>query len=331
MSALTTPGDERAFRHARGAVGAPADERFAREPAGQPPDCVSASGNLWIAPADRAALAAAGLDTFAALWNASRGTLLRQLPDRENRRLLWPRLDEAGSSEDSIAGSAAAAPQAGYLKKHVARRRRGGARPWLVFRRGPSPARVEAQAIAQLEAAGIPTVRLIAWGEGADAEGWPASLVLVEELAGYTQLDHFLRQRFPARQPGIATRRDLGLQRLRQQVAHLAARLHAVGWCHRDLYCCHFFVRETAPNEFDVRLIDLQRARRLGWWPGRWIVKDLAQLAYSAPRERLTVGDRMAVLRHYLGTRRLGPAGARLARAVVARQRRMERTIGLHP
>ena len=70
-------------------------------------------------------------------------------------------------------------------------------------------------------------------------------------------------------------------------MAEIARRFHAAGYNHRDFYTCHFLVKEPAPGQFDVRLIDLQRVQRRRWFRRRWIVKDLAQLAYSAPRDRI--------------------------------------------
>ena len=58
-------------------------------------------------------------------------------------------------------------------------------------------------------------------------------------------------------------------------------------------------------------------------------MKDLAQLAYSAPRDRITRTCRMAFLRWYLGVKKLRPEDKRLVRAVLAKQRRIERKEGL--
>ncbi|MFP3870721.1 MAG: lipopolysaccharide kinase InaA family protein [Syntrophobacteria bacterium] len=68
-----------------------------------------------------------------------------------------------------------------------------------------------------------------------------------------------------------------------EKLAAFAGRFHALGLSHQDFYLCHLFWN-TVTRE--VALIDLQRIRfhggssrqpRLGW-----IVKDLAQLDYSA-------------------------------------------------
>lgn len=122
-----------------------------------------------------------------------------------------------------------------------------------------TPADQEAQGIRLLQQANIPTVPLVAWGHLTDGR----SFLITEDLAGYRPADQLganLEQALPA-------------------LAQLAAKLHAANLHHRDLYLCHFFVNEQ--NE--VRLIDAGRVKQLPGRPfrWRWIVKDLAQAAYS--------------------------------------------------
>ncbi len=80
-----------------------------------------------------------------------------------------------------------------------------------------------------------------------------------------------------------------------------------------------------------MNLIDLQRVEHRRKFRGRWLVKDLAQLSYSAPRDRISWTQRLAFMKHYLGVRKLRPQDKRLIRQVLAKQRLMERTLGVHP
>ena len=107
-------------------------------------------------------------------------------------------------------------------------------------------------------------------------------------------------------------------------MADVASRFHRQGYNHRDLYCCHFFIREPRPGDFDVRLIDLQRVQHRARWRRRWIVKDLAQLAYSAPRERVSRTSRMAFIKAYLGVSKLTTKHKRLIRRVLLKKWLME-------
>lgn len=268
---------------------------------------------MWVAPEFLGCLEHAGLASFEQMMTNQSGSLLRTLPDRENWRL---ELTHAG------------APRVMYLKRHRERSRLRWRWP-LLRRVGPSSAgRTEAINIGLLDRHGLASMPLVAYGDRL-VRGVRESFVLTAELTGFTQLDHFLRRRFltVAEEP----RRDRALARLIDAVADVARRFHAAGFNHRDFYACHFFIREPCREQFDVHLIDLQRVERRRRLRRRWVVKDLAQLAYSAPRERITATRRLAFMRRYLGVPRLRPADKRLIRQVVAKWRAMERRLGAHP
>jgi len=274
----------------------------------------SGDGKMWLDSRFRSELEAAGLASFDAVMASSRGQCLRVLDDRENWRL-------------ELCGARQSARRV-YLKRHRVRtwwsrlRAKCGAGP------SETAGRVEARNIRRLAADRIACMELVAYGEDLRSDGRLESFVLTEELEGHQPLDDFIRARFPAsrRRRTVSQRRDL--YRLIREVADVARKLHHAGYNHRDLYCCHFFVREPARGRFEVKLIDLQRVERRRRFRRRWLVKDLAQLAYSAPRDCIKRTDRLAFMRHYLGTRRLGPGGKRLVRAVLGKQQRMERREG---
>lgn len=187
-------------------------------------------------------------------------------------------------------------------------------------------------------------MRLVAFGEKLHPHGLLESFVLTEELVGFTQLDHFLHDRFPTRHASSPTPRNPDLQQLIRVVATVAAKFHKLGYNHRDLYCCHFFIKEksaaegspsadsidavsgeaNSPSPFQVNLIDLQRVQHRHRFRHRWLVKDLAQLAYSAPRDRISRVDKMTFMKRYLGVRKLRPSDKRLIRRILAKQQQME-------
>jgi heptose I phosphotransferase len=210
-----------------------------------------------------------------------------------------------------------------YLKKHRVRTWWTWLRARLGLRPQPGAGRIEAENVRALAALGIPAMRVVACGEKLYEDGWFESFLLTEELAGYVELEGFLRRRFPV----SGTRRvpNADLSRLLRQVADITRRLHAAGYNHRDLNCYHFLVKELKPGEFDVRLIDLQRTQRRRWRRRRWIVKDLSQLAASAPAEPIGCREQIAFLRHYLGVRKLRPADKRLVRSILLKERWMAR------
>jgi len=149
-----------------------------------------------------------------------------------------------------------------YLKRYRGRAAASAGREWL--------------RLADLQAAGIPCPERVAFGERRGLLGPREGLVITLGIAGAEQADRWILDR-----PG--RRRDLI-----EAVAGLARRFHDAGFHHRDLYLCHFFVREAAgrdgaggPPPLEVFLIDLQRCRRLGLRARRWLVKDLAQVHVS--------------------------------------------------
>ena len=279
------------------------------------------AGRMWANPEFVPQLERAGLASLASVMASQSGRLLRTLSDRENWRLEF---DGAGQRR-----------QAMYLKKHRIRSWSCWLRAKLGAGPGATPGRIEAHNVERLQRSGIAAMRLVAYGEGLRGDGVAESFVLTEELAGYLPLDDFLRRRFepinqtPAQIPAV--QRDPRLARLIADVADVAARFHGEGFNHRDLYCCHFFIREASRGRFLVNLIDLQRVERRRWLRRRWVVKDLAQLAYSAPRERITRTCRLAFIKRYFQVERLLPEHKRLIRQVLAKQRAMERRLGAHP
>ena len=257
----------------------------------------------------------AGLTGFEAVMATSNGRCLRALGDRENWHL---RLHGAGRPSRGV-----------YLKKHHVRTWRSRLRAKLRIGPGRTAGRVEAQNVKALTADGIDVMGLLAYGEKLHDDGLLESFVLTEELEGYTELHKFLHHRFAEDQSHRPTARDRDLARLIRQVARIVGQFHAAGYNHRDLYCCHFFIREREPGEFEIRLIDLQRVQHRRRFRRRWLVKDLAQLVWSAPRDRIKCTHKLAFMRHYLGVPKLRPADKRLIREVLAKQHVMERRLGI--
>jgi heptose I phosphotransferase len=271
-------------------------------------------GRMWWDGRYRGGLCRAGLTNFDAVMASLAGQCLRALEDRENWHLQLTDADQQ--------------PYGVYLKKHHVRTWRSRVRAKLGADAPETAGRVEAQNVASLTAEGIDVMNLVAYGQRLRANGLVESFVLTEELAGYVELEHFLRRRFAPIGSHGSSSRDHELLGLIRQLARIVRRFHAAGYNHRDLYCCHFFVKEPTTGRFEIRLIDLQRVQRRRLFRRRWLVKDLAQLGWSAPRDRITCTHKMAFFRHYLGVRRLRPADKRLLRRVLAKQRAMQRRLG---
>jgi len=143
---------------------------------------------------------------------------------------------------------------------------------------------LEAQNLRALEMEHIPGPTMVAWGELKDGRGF----VMTEDLAGYAPADKLIKA-------------GLAFESILLPTADLTARLHQANLHHRDLYLCHFFVREDR-GQFDIRLIDAARIGRLNNFVTRrrWIAKDLSQFWYSTTALPVTDDQRRRWLARYL-------------------------------
>jgi heptose I phosphotransferase len=272
------------------------------------------NGRMWRDRRFDAPLSHAGLLAFEQIMAKADGRCEKILDDREvwHYRVRVP--------EDGIRGL--------YLKKHHVRSIGSRLRALLGIRPAVTPARIEAANTVALSTEGIAVMRMIAYGERLRADGMEESFVITEELENYSEMHHYLRRKYGLSPLVRCSDRDHDLKQLVSHIAKIAHRFHEAGYNHRDFYCCHFLVKDVAPNSREIRLIDLQRVQRRRWFRRRWIVKDLAQLAWSAPSCCIKSTHKMAFIREYLGVKKLRPADKRLIRSVLAKQRRMERRLG---
>jgi hypothetical protein len=120
--------------------------------------------------------------------------------------------------------------------------------------------------------------------------GTVGSFFLSEEIPGGAPADDFWKAN---REPAV---REAALAAL----ADCARRFHQADLFHRDFYWCHFFVRPVGGGKLSAHLIDLQRVLRKPMLRARWLVKDLGQFWYSAPRE-VTSAQRKAWFERYRG------------------------------
>jgi heptose I phosphotransferase len=148
-----------------------------------------------------------------------------------------------------------------------------------------TPAERELQAAEALRAAGVPATQALAWGKQKRG-GRERSFVVLCAAPG-EPADKFLKGKAPAT-----------LRKLARGIAALARKLHTAGQRHRDFYLCHIFAAESAAD-IELTLIDLQRVFRPGDATGRWRVKDLAQLNYSAMEVGVTEIQRLRFFRDY--------------------------------
>ena len=227
------------------------------------------------------ALEAHSLTTFDAIFNLAGGTVVRSVGSRSTAKIL---LNAEGPA------------QSFYVKRHGAASLKERVKPVLHLSKPILGARNEWEAILRFHAAGIPTMTPVAYGESGER-----SLVMTEDLGtSRTLLDwvNDMAGSRPMRTRAVSGDNGTVKRALLEHVANIARRMHASGLFHQDFYLNHMLCCGD-PSRLDVRVIDLGRVRERRGQATRWIMKDLAQLDYSA--RQLSCADRLRFLRLYLG------------------------------
>ncbi len=180
---------------------------------------------------------------------------------------------------------------------------------------------IEWRNIRRLVAAGVPTMRPIAFAETMAGPRESGSLLCTEQVAGEA-LERWLPAQWNA---AVAKFGFAWRKRFVEDLAATVRRLHGANLCHRDLYTSHIFVAIGADGTVRFSLIDLQRMFRVRLRRRRWWIKDLAALAASAPAGLISRTDRLRFLRVYLGADRADKSVRRWWRAIEAKAGRMMR------
>ena len=156
----------------------------------------------------------------------------------------------------------------------------------------------EWRAIHKLKALNVETMTPVAYG----CEGWnPAKLnsaLITEALEHCISLEHFCAD-WPVNPPPVRLKWTL-IKRL----AEMSGRLHCNGVNHRDMYICHFLLRQPwdgSEQNLHLYLIDLHRVQIRRKTPGRWVIKDIGALYFSAMEIGLTQRDLFRFMKWYSG------------------------------
>ncbi len=166
-----------------------------------------------------------------------------------------------------------------------------------------------------LQSVGIATFKPLAWGWQGTWGRHQKSFVVMSELEGKSL------ERWLAESPLSESHSDwIKKKILVGNVAALARRFHGAGWFHRDFYLCHIFIEESG-SDIKLSLLDLARVFRPRWRIERWLIKDLAQLDYSTPRQTFSRAMRLRFAKLYMGCDRLSPSHKSLLRKIAQRSK----------
>ena len=169
--------------------------------------------------------------------------------------------------------------------------------------------------IEQVGLSGIPVVTPVARGSQTWKNIEIASFLVTEALYGAIALDEILQDDF--------FRMEFGERNiLSHKLAALIRRFHDQGFNHQDLYLNHIFM----DSERRFYLLDLQRVELKSPLHDYRVIKDLAQLNYSAKSTwRLSSGRRLRFLLSYLGIGRLDQRARQMLLRIVAKTARIAR------
>jgi hypothetical protein len=270
---------------------------LAEDPPAEPGVIALDEGRILASPAALPVLRANQLDSFNRVM-ACQGFTMRAVPGRSTIRL------------DLAAGGTR--PRRAFLKRYEPQ--------YLSWWRWPlralrwpgcaDEALHEWRMIHTLRAHGFHTPLPLAVGQHTVGGLVTRSFVLTAEIEDGIAAHEYLRALSGAARRAMVRR-----------IAELTRRFHQAGFVHKDYYLNHILI--VAPpggvDEPKLFLIDLQRVRGPGRVGGRWLVKDLAALIYSAQLVHATRSDLLAFYKTCLGRPRLDAHDKRFIRRILTR------------
>jgi heptose I phosphotransferase len=171
--------------------------------------------------------------------------------------------------------------------------------------------------IAAVKSLGINVAERVAVGERRIWGREVASFIMTEALYGAKSLEESAASLFSGKASGDVLKRE---RKLIDAAAAVGRELHSHCMYHQDFYLSHFFLGQAD----ELYLIDLQRVIRRSSPSRRYMIKDLAQLNYSAETTGwLSRTDRLRFFVRYRGIDKLGPDDKALIRKIMAKSRRI--------
>ena len=192
-------------------------------------------------------------------------------------------------------------------------------RSWLSAHSRVSCAAFSSQSANELAAAGINTPKTLFYGEQWGTFFETRSFIITENIPNAESLERKLPDCFNS----PATVEKLELRRkFIAQLASFIGKFHKTDYRHRDLYLSHIFYSDSG----DFYLIDLARAFKPIIRSQRFLIKDIAQLYYSAPSRYFSRTDRLRFYFSYIGQEdKLTGKDKTFIRRITNKARRMAR------
>lgn len=191
-------------------------------------------------------------------------------------------------------------------------------RNWLMSRSRVSCGLISFKSASELAAVGINTPKSLFYGEQWGYFFERRSFIITEKIPNAESLERKLPDYFSE----TTTVEQLKMRRsFIVQLAGFVKKFHETGYCHRDLYLSHIFYSDNG----DFYLIDLARAFKPIIQHRRFLIKDIAQVYYSAPAKYFSKTDRLRFYITYAGRQKLTGKDKAFIRKVINRAKRMAR------
>lgn len=207
--------------------------------------------------------------------------------------------DNAGTKRDGNRMSRLVTVNVGaqkyYIKKYEKRGR------FLRRIMGRSRVRAEWENVQQLIQLGIPTVRLVAYGEESRFIGARRGMLVTEEIVGVADMASLVER------DAVSFRRSRWINHVIDRLSGYVSTMHRQGFVHNDLKWRNILVDFS--DDTEVYIIDCPAGRKLGGfllspWLRRGVIKDLACLDKVA-RQVLSRTQRLKFYLRYAGLSKL--------------------------
>jgi len=181
-----------------------------------------------------------------------------------------------------------------FIKQHHGVGGREIIKNYLQLKHPIVSARNEWLALQLLQECNILVPKVLGYGEKGRNPAKRRSFIILEAIEPAISLEA-LTNEWKNKAPEVAFKRTLI-----DAVADITANMHALGINHRDLYICHFLLKQNSKDgSLPLYLIDLHRAQIRDIVPLRWLAKDLAGLYFSSLHIGLTKRDRFRFMKRY--------------------------------
>lgn len=186
---------------------------------------------------------------------------------------------------------------------------------WLARHKRISAMDCDRQPAETLKRLGINTPGTVAFGQEWKGLFEKRSFIITEKIADSESLEKKLPSLFFERR-----------KKFIQSLAEFVRKFHKTGCRHRDLYLCHIFCNPQGK----FTLIDLNRVFKPLIFSERYLIKDLAQLYYSAPGKIFTKADRLRFFLAYLQKNKLSKSDKILIKKIKSKAQKMSKHDGKH-